>query len=163
MAEIRFRAATRADNAFFQRMELETTWESLDPPDRERLSGETVRDALSLTHEILLERPGNRIVIAENEQGERVGLLWFGINRNLITGEEEAWVYNVSVVPEYRGQGLGRKLMEHAEGLARAGGFPILGLMGAAHNDGARRLYERLSFRSTNLIMRKRLDAEETG
>jgi ribosomal protein S18 acetylase RimI-like enzyme len=157
VSEIRFRAATRADDAFFRQVEFDTTWASLDPEDRERLGPREVREALDLTHELLLERPGNRIVIAEDEEGVRIGLLWFGVNRNLITGEEEAWVYNVSVLPEYRGRGLGRRLMEHAEELARAGGFHVLGLMVSAHNDPARGLYEKLAFRASNLVMRKRL------
>jgi ribosomal protein S18 acetylase RimI-like enzyme len=155
--EIRFRPATRADDAFFRQMELHTTWESIDPEDRARLRREEVRDALQVTHEILLERPGNQVIIAEDERGQRVGLLWFGINRNLVTGEEEAWVYNVSVVAEYQGQGIGRRIVEHAEALARAAGFPTLGLMVSAHNTRARSLYEKLSFRPTNVVMRKRL------
>ena len=157
MSHIRLRESTRADQAFFRQMEFETTWASLDPEDLQRLRAADVREALDVTHEILLARPGNRLVIAENDQGERVGLLWFGINRNLVTGEEEAWVYNVSVVSHYRGHGVGQRLMEHAEELARAGGFHTLGLMVASHNTAATRLYERLAFRPTNLVMRKRL------
>jgi len=157
LADLRFRPATRADDPFFREMEFQTTWDSLDLEEREALGAETVREALDLTHELLLNRPGNRIVIAENEADERVGLLWFGVNRNLITGEEEAWVYNVSVVPAFRSLGIGTRLMEHAESLARGGGFHTLGLMVSSHNAGAQRLYERLAFRSTNLVMRKRL------
>ena len=157
MAEIRFRPATRKDDDFFLRTELQTTWASLDPEDRERLRREEVREALAVTHEILLAREGTQVLIAEDETGERVGLLWFGTNRNLVTGEDEAWVYNVTVVPEHQGMGIGRKLMEHAEKLAREGGFAILGLMVSSHNERARALYEKLDFRATNLVMRKRL------
>lgn len=157
MSEIRFRPATREDDRFFREIEFETTWASLDPPDRDRFRPAKIREALQLTHDILLERPGNQVVVAEDAAGERVGLLWFGINRNLITGEDEAWVYNVTVVPEHRRKGIGRKLIEHAEELAREGGFAILGLMVSSHNAGARALYEALRFESTNLLMRKRL------
>lgn len=157
MSEIRFRPATRADDAFFRELELETTWLSLDPVDRERFRRSDVRDALVETHELLLARPGNQVIVAEDESGERVGLLWFGINRNLITGEDEAWVYNVSVVPAHRRKGIGRKLIEHAEELARRGGFAILGLMVSSHNQAARTLYENLQFETTNHLMRKRL------
>src|SRR4051794_35174746 len=94
---IRLRPAREADDPFFVEMEFRTTWDNLSPSDRERLSREDVRGALQLTHELLLNRPGNQVVIAETEKGERVGLLWLGINRNVITGEDEAWVYNVSV------------------------------------------------------------------
>ena len=157
MDEIRFRPSTPADDAFFRRVELHTTWESLDPEDRQRLRPEDVRESLALTHELLLSREGNQVVVAEDERGERLGLLWFGVNRNLVTGEDEAWIFNVTVLPEHQGKGIGRRLMEHAEGLARAGGFRRLGLMVSSHNTRAQRLYENLDYRSTNLVMRKKL------
>jgi len=157
VSELRFRPATRADDAFFREMEFHTTWESIDAEDRRRLRPAEVRETLKVTHEILLDRPGNQLIVAENAAGDRVGLLWFGINRNLVTGEDEAWVYNVSVVPEHQGKGYGRLLMEHAEALARAGGFHTLGLMVSSHNERARALYERLSFRASNVVMRKRV------
>lgn len=157
MSEIRFRPATPADDAFFRELELETTWLSLDPVDRARFRRADVRDALHETHELLLARPGNQVIVAEDEAGDRVGLLWFGVNRNLITGEDEAWVYNVTVVPAHRRKGIGRKLIEHAEVLARQGGFQILGLMVSSHNEAARTLYENLQFETTNHLMRKRL------
>lgn len=156
-AQIRFRPATEADDDFFGEMEFHTTWESLDAMDRERFQAGHVREALGLTHEFLLNRPGNQVVIAETAAGERVGLLWLGVNRNLVTGEEEAWIYNVSVAAEHQGRGIGRLLMEHAEELARDAGFDTLGLMVSSHNDRARALYEKLSFRATNILMRKKL------
>jgi ribosomal protein S18 acetylase RimI-like enzyme len=155
--EIRFRPATRADDPFFREMEFCTTWESIDPEERERMRPQRVKETLQVTHEILLDRPGSQVIIAESEAGERVGMLWFGINRNLVTGEDEAWVFNVSVVPECQGTGLGRRIMEHAELLARKGGFKTLGLMVSSHNTRAKALYEKLEFRPTNVVMRKNL------
>jgi ribosomal protein S18 acetylase RimI-like enzyme len=157
VAEIRLRAATPADDPFFREMEFLTTWASLGPEDRERLRPEDIWDALQVTHEVLLARPGNAVVIAEDDAGTRVGLLWFGVNRNLVTGEDEAWVYNVSVAPEHQGQGIGAKLMAYAEHLARKGGYHTLGLMVSTHNTPARALYEKLQFRTCNHLMRKKL------
>jgi ribosomal-protein-alanine N-acetyltransferase len=79
------------------------------------------------------------------------------MNRNLITGEEEAWVYNISVIDAYQGRGLGRRLLEHAERLAREAGYPVLGLMVSHHNERARRLYEAYGFHTTNHVLRKRV------
>jgi ribosomal protein S18 acetylase RimI-like enzyme len=157
VSEIRFRPATPADDDFFLQMEFHTTWESLDAADRDRLNPDQVRDALAFTHELLLSRPGNRIIVAENEARERLGLLWVGVNRNLVTGEDEAWVYGIAVVEGHQGLGIGRRLMEHAERLAREAGHQTLGLMVSSHNERARALYERLAFETTNLLMRKRL------
>ena len=158
MPSFRIRAATRADDLFFRQMELQTTWASLHPEDQKRLRKEDFREALTETHELLLKRPGTQVRVAETEEGQRVGLLWFGVNRNLITGEDEAWIYNVSVVPEFQGQGVGALLVQHAEELAREGGHDVLGLMVAEHNERARRLYEKVDFHTTNRVMRKFLD-----
>ena len=162
--ELRFRTATRADNAFFREMEFETTWFSLSSADQARLSEKKVRRALDDTHEVLLARPGNRVVIAETPEGDPVGLLWYGVSRNLISGEDEAWIYNLSVLPAFRRQGIGRRLLDHAETLARQDGHAVLGLMVSQHNVGARQLYEELGFETTNLVMRRVLQpgASET-
>ncbi|MBM3459503.1 MAG: GNAT family N-acetyltransferase, partial [Armatimonadetes bacterium] len=138
---LRFRPGTRADRPFFDEVELQTTWDSLSPQEQERTTREHLRAALRETHAVLLERAGNQVVIAETEFGEKVGLLWFGVNRNLVSGEQEAWVYNVTVLPTWQGHGIGKRLLEHAEKLAREGGFSTLGLMVSAHNTVARRLY----------------------
>ncbi len=155
MSPIRVRPATKADREFFDQIEFQTTWESLDPLDRDQMTPELVRAALKETHSVLLERTGNQVFVAETEAGEQVGLLWFGVNRNLVSGESEAWIYNVTVLPGHQGQGIGRLLLEHAERLAREGGFDRLGLMVSAHNHRARHLYERFGFHTTNLLLRK--------
>ena len=78
---------------------------------------------------------------------------------SLVIADGGLLIDNVAVHPRAQGTGVGRRLMEHAEELARAGGFHSLGLMVSSHNTGARALYERLSFRTTNLLMRKEIDA----
>lgn len=158
MSEFTIRRGTRADDLFFFEMEFETTWANLSPEDRRFLTPDMVREALRETHELLLSRPGTVIFIAENELKERVGLLWFGANRNLVTGQDEAWVFNVSVVPACRGRGVGRLLMEHAEAYARKTGYLVLGLMVSVHNPVARTLYEKLGFEDSNVLMRKPLE-----
>lgn len=157
MSELRLRPATPADDAFFRKVEFDTTWHSLDEEDRRRLKPEDVKEALRDTHELLLSREGNHVLVAEDEEGRRVGLLWLGVNRNLVSGEEEAWIYNVSVLAEHQGKGYGRRLMEHAERLAREQGFRTLGLLVSSHNERARRLYDKAGFRPTNVVMRKPL------
>lgn len=155
---MRIRLATDADMPFFQELEFGTTWESLTERERSITTQGAVREAQRETLDLLLHRPGNAIYIAESPAGERAGMLWFGENRNPLTGEVEAWIYNISVVPAFRGQGVGSLLMAHAEALAREGGYRSLGLMVASHNEGARRLYARLGFDETNVLMRRWLE-----
>jgi ribosomal protein S18 acetylase RimI-like enzyme len=156
-AAVRIRKSTPEDAAFFDEMEFQTTWENLLPEDQVRLAPARVREALKETHELLLARPGNALFIAETGEGRRAGLLWFGENRNLVTGEIEGWIYNITVAEEFRGQGIGAQLMRYAEEYARDEGYHTVGLMVAVHNDVARRLYQRLNYQEGNILMRKRL------
>jgi ribosomal protein S18 acetylase RimI-like enzyme len=155
---IRVRKGTADDFEFFKEVEFHTTWDNLPPEDQDRLDPDQVRHALEETHDILLARSGNALFIAETDAGEPVGLLWFGENRNLVTGEVEGWIYNVSVLPEFRGRGISLHLMQHAERYAREQGYEIIGLMVAVHNTVARRLYDKLEYREGNILMRKRLE-----
>jgi ribosomal protein S18 acetylase RimI-like enzyme len=70
--------------------------------------------------------------------------------RPLVELEAQApgsWYVNaVAVFDAFRGQGYGTRLMDLAERLARDSGAGELSLIVAEHNDGARRLYERLGY-----------------
>ena len=156
--ELAIRLGTDDDADFFLHVEEETTIESL-PPDFANIAREELRARLLETHEILMDEEGHLFFIAfDTHTDEKMGLLWFGPRRNHITGEYEAWIYNVTVLPEHRGCGVGQKLIAHAEKHARDHGYKAIGLAVATHNTGAQRLYERLQFQSNNVLMRKPLE-----
>ncbi len=56
------------------------------------------------------------------------------------------WVYYVAVAPEHRAQGLGAKLMRHAEAWLGQAGAPKVMLMIREENDAVRRFYEGLGY-----------------
>ncbi len=56
------------------------------------------------------------------------------------------WVYYVAVAPEHRSQGLGERLMRHAEGWLREIGAPKAMLMIREENEALRRFYEGLGY-----------------
>lgn len=60
-------------------------------------------------------------------------------------------VHDVAVVPEYRGQGVGEKMLQLVEQLARERGACKLTLEVLQGNFGASRLYQRLGFDSYQL------------
>ena len=150
------RESTDADAEFFLRVDEQTTWEN-PPPDVVRVMGrEQLREKLLQTHALLLSSPGHIFFIAQ-KGNERAGLLWFGPRHNLITGEDEGWIYNVTVLPSYRRRGIAKKLLRHAEDYARKQGFSAIGLCVGTHNQNARRLYGSLNYQESNLLLRKPL------
>ena len=63
-----------------------------------------------------------------------------------------SWYINaIATVPAARGQGIGSRLMQHAEELAERSGSSTLSLIVARDNVGAVRLYERLGYQPVAL------------
>lgn len=62
------------------------------------------------------------------------------------TGPEEFYLDSLGVFPQYRGQGIARKLIEAAAERAKIAGKP-LGLLCSKDNPNARKLYDALGFR----------------
>lgn len=61
-----------------------------------------------------------------------------------------SWYVNVlACYPEYRGRGLGSRLLDLAEDIARAEGLPGMSVIVAGNNTGAKRLYERKGYTET--------------
>lgn len=56
------------------------------------------------------------------------------------------WVESVAVAPEWRGQGVGRLLLAHAEVLAREAGFSEVRLLTNGRMTDNRRLYARVGY-----------------
>lgn len=91
---------------------------------------------------------------------EVVGALWLRV-RPLST-EVEAYVFDVEILPEARGRGLGRATMLAAEEAARDQRADVVRLNVFGHNVPAIRLYESLGYSAASISMAKplrRLDA----
>jgi ribosomal protein S18 acetylase RimI-like enzyme len=71
------------------------------------------------------------------------------------TGQRIGEIESLSVLPEYRGSGLGSLLLDRLETHLRARGAPDLILGVLAGNDDAIRLYERRGYRPTWLYTTK--------
>lgn len=63
--------------------------------------------------------------------------------------EGHFWVENVAVAPAAQGRGLGRRLLAHAEALARAGGFSEIRLLTNGRMASNRALYRSLGYVET--------------
>ncbi|TGE32654.1 GNAT family N-acetyltransferase [Desulfosporosinus sp. Sb-LF] len=79
-------------------------------------------------------------------------------SREELTGVFQGWVMDFGVLPEWRGKGAGRVLLEAAEDHCREQGVPYLGLAVSSHNVKALRLYEKFGFAEERKLMVKSLD-----
>jgi ribosomal protein S18 acetylase RimI-like enzyme len=127
-----------------------------------RLGGYPLEEARERSRKSMAElfpsgRPaeGSAVWRAIDNAGEQVGVLWLAQRHE--SGSTFAWIYDVEVVQSRRGQGHGRRLMEHAERLAREWGASTLRLNVFGDNEVARNLYRRQGFREQNVIMSKEL------
>jgi ribosomal-protein-alanine N-acetyltransferase len=84
------------------------------------------------------------VYVAEKACGEIVGFVIAHIER--IASEWRAYVVTLDVAPEYRQQGLARRLMREAEACAVAAGVRWIQLHVFTRNEVAISFYERLGY-----------------
>jgi GNAT superfamily N-acetyltransferase len=98
------------------------------------------------------------VLVAERE-GRIIGYLYAAIEpRNWKElRDEAAFVHDILVAEGHRKSGIAQALMEASLVWARSRGVPRLMLWTATPNERARRLFERLGFRSTMVEMTKEL------
>ncbi|ACL59738.1 GNAT family N-acetyltransferase [Methylobacterium nodulans] len=110
---------------------------ALDPPLRDLLLRQSFAGQ---TATYRARHPQGRFEIVECS-GRPVG--------RIVTDRDVAalTIVDLALLPEWRGRGLGTRLLEDILAEARAAGLPVR-LSVAAQNAGARRLYARLGFRA---------------
>ncbi len=156
MAELTLRPMTEAEFADFRRESIEGyaaahveagNWEA----------GDAVERAEKQTDELLprgTATPGMLLLTGEDAAGNPVGMVWAVIAHGELG---TAWIYQIVVTPDRRGQGYGRALLEAAEDEVRRHGATEIGLNVFGGNHVARGLYETAGYDIASLHMRKRL------
>jgi len=80
-----------------------------------------------------------------------------GSSQEELTGITQGWIMDIVVLPEWRGKGAGRVLLNAAEDYCRGQGIPYLGLAVSSHNVKALRLYENYGFAEERKLLVKKL------
>lgn len=94
-------------------------------------------------------------ILFDSDVSAAVGWLWLG---DVISEHgRSAFIYDILVRPEYRGQGHGTRALQAAEAWASTLGMQHIDLHVFGHNAGAQRLYNRAGYRATNIRMRRAL------
>ena len=101
--------------------------------------------------------PRAELWVLEGDEGQYLGHVWLTEKDDEISGFKVLEVTTMGIVREARGQGLGRLLMQKAEGAAREKKIDHIELSVAGNNRRARDLYRDLGYDTTRRTMRKKL------
>ena len=102
------------------------------------------RSDLALLKKILSQEAANSfcdVACADNGQGRLVGVVIVTMRGELLSGSPSAHLEAIVIENEFRGYGLGRKLLQHAETKSRELGAESMSLHVFANNHRARSLY----------------------
>ncbi|MCW2769538.1 MAG: family N-acetyltransferase [Aeromicrobium sp.] len=99
-----------------------------------------------------VDTPGHDLFVGTVD-GQAVGVLWLFTDPDLTV--PETYIYDIEVWPPHRGRGLGRELLEAAEGWCADHSIGVLRLHVFANNETAIGLYESSGFETTSLTMGK--------
>jgi ribosomal protein S18 acetylase RimI-like enzyme len=102
-----------------------------------------------------LATPGNWLLRVLDTHGEDVGALWLGPSTDRAG---MVHVFDIEILPEHQGRGLGRAAMLAAEDLLREAGVSEVTLNVFGFNGRARRLYDSLGYQVVRTYMIKKLD-----
>lgn len=87
-----------------------------------------------------------------------VGHLWFNVIEE--EGSRYAFIYDILIDDPFQGQGYGQATMKALEHEVRALGLNRISLHVFGHNERAFRLYQKMGYLSTDIVMDKILDAD---
>jgi ribosomal protein S18 acetylase RimI-like enzyme len=106
-----------------------------------------------------LDQPleGSTLLMAERSDGERGGFVYVLQQLDYFRQQPHAHVSILTVGAGVEGQGVGRALLEAAEGWARAQGLELITLNVFVGNQRARAVYERIGYAPETLRYVKRL------
>ena len=109
-----------------------------------------------------LQTPKNFLfMIADEELGKDVGILWFALRGQ--GGEQMAFVYDVRIFEEFRRRGYASQAFQLLEERAAELGASSIGLHVFGHNTAAREMYSKLGYLETNVQMVKQLAGDQNG
>lgn len=94
--------------------------------------------------------------IVNRDSHEKAGMIWFAIN--LPGRPTMAFIFDIRIDEGFRGEGYGTAAMLLLEEKVRALGKKRIELHVFGHNHGARKLYERLGYVPTDILMAKNLN-----
>jgi len=142
MDSLRFRPAASGDAAPLGRLLEQLGY----PTDAAEIPGRI---------EKLHARPGTMVLVAEDEQGELLGVVTVHLFQSIHSTEPAAWLTSLVVEEQARGQGVGSALVARAEEWAIQHGALRISLTSALHREGAHDFYKTRDYEHTGVRLTK--------
>ena len=117
-------------------------------------------DAVRARLEELLDEPGARVLVAENEVG-LVGGVSFWIKPDLAHGDTVVEVPMLVVPEDHRRTGIGKLLMEEVRNVASDNGASQIELVATSANVAAREFYRSLGFVEADVVSLEFVGSQE--
>lgn len=146
----------KRDMEAFMALNSRTFWDSI-PDDEPILENQFRRNYEWLMHNYAPHDPDKAIITVAAVPGlSYAGHCWLGVQREFFTASPLAWIFDITIHPNYRGRGIGRRLLHDMLHRAKSKGFDQIGLQVMHHNREAMEFYQREGFiaRSTTLTRR---------
>jgi RimJ/RimL family protein N-acetyltransferase len=122
-----------------------------DSPDRSRSEFESLLPYGRLTRDNYIFS-----IVDEKLDDRKVGVLWYAADTPDLP-PDTLFLYGIRIDEGMRGKGYGKATMLLLEQRAKELGKERIALHVFAHNQPARRLYEELGYKPTNIVMAKEL------
>jgi len=155
-------AQSEADLAFFKEEEYQSALENqilLDDRSAEE-ARKTYLDDLAGYLESLTNK---QIIVATTTDGRYAGFVWLAERTSKELWDFSAypaWIYDIRVRPEFRGNGLGHLLLKRAEDWAADRGFSEIGLHVFGSNQTAINLYQTSGYLAEYSYLQKDITIE---
>jgi ribosomal protein S18 acetylase RimI-like enzyme len=155
LSEVTIRKARDDELKIIKEMSVKQTILELDEYERQEKERIEKDDMKRL--DVFFKKEGNEFYVAEvGKSREMAGYVWLGVSERPFSGNKVGWIYDIQVLPSYRGKGVGEALMRHALQVSREQGFGQAGLMVNSKNTVALSLYEKLGFQTEYRVMTRR-------
>lgn len=95
---------------------------------------------------LIIEKPETGVIFVARHRPVPIGMLSLQFSVSTAEGEPACWLEDMVLRPDWRGSGLGTRLLQHATDWARNRGFARISLLTDKTNEGAIRFYRRQGF-----------------
>ena len=154
-SDVIIRPARKDELPLVKRLSVEELPDEL--ADFERESADRAKRIFADRMEQLLGMPESAVYVAVVDGGPDIaGYVWLGLSERPFSDEKVGWIYDLFVVPAFRGRKVGEALLKHALEVSRRRRDPMTGLMVRANNKVAYSLYEKLGFEPEYVVMSRK-------